>query len=976
MTKDDKNAGNFADLVRAIKGSHSGTRIGIPEKDVKNHPGADGNLAQAWIQHCTTKAGLAQVDVTKGLSSVMAEKDEKEIGFVQKAAVMSNKVMKHGFVKEMESVFEEEGKVMKHSTMAEKLDAILDDPSKINIKVPEDTIESCYFPIVQSGGCENGYNIKPSAVTDDGTMTEDVVICSLGARFKNYCANIARTYVIDSVSKVERTYHAMIKLQAECRAVMQPGGKLADVYARAKVFLNQKYPSLLPHLPKSLGFSLGLEFKDTTYVFTDKTDPTLKFKANMVFSLAVGFQDVALTEAERAKAKGSIKEVGKFSMLLGDTVKILPSGPAEVLTKSPSDWDKISYTIKENDDDEDDDEEDEDDEEEDEDEEEEEDKGVQVRTAAGRATVLKNRLRERSAATEDQLATKRKRDEKNARLLQKARDYGLKMVAGGTTKAADEVTEVATDFNVYPSSEKYPYDAQGNRVHVDMEKEVVFLPIGGIPVPFHISTIKNVMMPDPDSATYLKVTFYTPGQALGKEAPAQMAAIVNRAKAENTDTFVKEFTFRSQSNTGLTQAHRLIAELRKRSLQRARQAEQEQGLVVQPKLLKLKDQKVPRLSDIEMRPAVSGRKSTGTLDAHQNGLRFTAAKTGDHLDIMYVNVKHAFYQPCHGEHIVVIHFHLKDAIVVGKKKTNDVQFITYAVEASEDVSARGNVYDPDEIESEQRERKMRKLLNSKFREYTVKVTDVASRHGFTVEFDIPYKDLAFQGTPHREMVTLMPSVHCLVNLTETPAFVVSMTAIEHVHFERVISSAKNFDMAFIYKDHKLPVRLVSSVDMKDLDDIQEWLSQQDLTYTAGSSSFQWKQIMPMVDSMIEDGSFWDDKDEEGEWKAVGWLFLDAEAGDEEEEDEEDEDEEEYEQMSEEEESSDDDIDEDDDESFDEEDDDSDEYDEEEEEEAEGQDWDELEQEAKAADRQREAWDAEEDKKHRQQPPSKKSKNRR
>ena len=42
VTKDDKNAGNFADLVRAIKGSHSGTRIGVPIKDITNHPGVDG----------------------------------------------------------------------------------------------------------------------------------------------------------------------------------------------------------------------------------------------------------------------------------------------------------------------------------------------------------------------------------------------------------------------------------------------------------------------------------------------------------------------------------------------------------------------------------------------------------------------------------------------------------------------------------------------------------------------------------------------------------------------------------------------------------------------------------------------------------------------------------------------------------------------------------------------------------------------
>jgi nucleosome binding factor SPN SPT16 subunit len=89
--------------------------------------------------------------------------------------------------------------------------------------------------------------------------------------------------------------------------------------------------------------------------------------------------------------------------------------------------------------------------------------------------------------------------------------------------------------------------------------------------------------------------------------------------------------------------------------------------------------------------------------------------------IRYGNVKHAFFQPCVAEHIVLIHFHLHNPIMVGKKKALDVQFITEVVEASEDVAARGSVYDPDEVEQEQQERKLRKALNRKFQEYTLKV---------------------------------------------------------------------------------------------------------------------------------------------------------------------------------------------------------------------------------------------------------------
>ena len=35
---------------------------------------------------------------------------------------------------------------------------------------------------------------------------------------------------------------------------------------------------------------------------------------------------------------------------------------------------------------------------------------------------------------------------------------------------------------------------------------------------------------------------------------------------------------------------------------------------------------VPRLSDLNMWPAISGRKTQGTLEAHVNGLRFVSNK--------------------------------------------------------------------------------------------------------------------------------------------------------------------------------------------------------------------------------------------------------------------------------------------------------------------------------------------------------------
>jgi nucleosome binding factor SPN SPT16 subunit len=97
-----------------------------------------------------------------------------------------------------------------------------------------------------------------------------------------------------------------------------------------------------------------------------------------------------------------------------------------------------------------------------------------------------------------------------------------------------------------------------------------------------------------------------------------------------------------------------------------------------------------------MRPQLSGRKCIGIIEAHQNGLRFQSSK-GEVLDVMYANIKHAIFQPCDKTTMVLVHFHLKDHILIGKKKQKDVQFFTEVIEASLNLEgARRSSYDPDE----------------------------------------------------------------------------------------------------------------------------------------------------------------------------------------------------------------------------------------------------------------------------------------
>jgi len=287
--------------------------------------------------------------------------------------------------------------------------------------------------------------------------------------------------------------------------------------------------------------------------------------------------------------------------------------------------------------------------------------------------------------------------------------------------------------------------------------------------------------------------------------------------------------------------------------------------------------------------------------------------------------------------------------MIGSKKHDNVQFYTEVVEASEQVDGnRRSMYDPDEMDQEQRERQLRKRLNEAFQGFCKKVELVSGKYGNKKEFDIPYRDLAFTGTPNKEMCTIQPTLNCLVNLTETPFFVVDLEKVDHVHFERITFSSKAFDVIIILKDFtKQPMR-IDMIANADKDGLQSWLTDMEIPYTEAPMSLNWKQIMAEV---VQDDRFYEDTEvDEVTPKPAGWSFLAEEdegagAGDEEEEDESEFSDEEGEESEEVSDASDSD-------GFDEEDSEESDFDGDEELEEEGMDWEEMEKEAAISDKKR------------------------
>lgn len=80
---------------------------------------------------------------------------------------------------------------------------------------------------------------------------------------------------------------------------MKHGNHLREVYAAAVDYLENKsgYEYLVKHLPKNLGFGIGLDFREGNMLLSPKNQVT--FKKGMVFCLSVGFQNLELSSEDK-----------------------------------------------------------------------------------------------------------------------------------------------------------------------------------------------------------------------------------------------------------------------------------------------------------------------------------------------------------------------------------------------------------------------------------------------------------------------------------------------------------------------------------------------------------------------------------------------------------------------------------------------------------------------------------------------------
>jgi Xaa-Pro aminopeptidase len=302
-----------------------------------------------------------------------------------------------------------------------------------------------------------------------------------------------------------------------------------------------------------------------------------------------------------------------------------------------------------------------------------------------------------------------------------------------------------------------------------------------------------------------------------------------------------------------------------------------EDVVEQDKLVEIRNRRPVKLPDVYLRPPLDGKRVPGEVEIHQNGLRYQSPLRNEHVDVLFSNVKHLFFQPCAHELIVIIHVHLKTPILIGKRKTKDVQFIREATEMQFDETGnrrRKHRYgDEEEFEAEQEERRRRAALDREFKAFAEKISDAGKDEG--VDVDIPFREIGFSGVPNRSNVLIQPTTDAIVQLTEPPFLVVTLNEIEVAHLERVQFGLKNFDLVFVLKDFNRPPIHINTIPVESLEGVKDWLDSVDIPFTEGPLNLNWSTIMKTVAA-----------DPHGFFAEGGWSFLAAESDSEDSESEE------------------------------------------------------------------------------------------
>eukprot|EP00672_Neobodo_designis_P012790 CAMPEP_0174882330 /NCGR_PEP_ID=MMETSP1114-20130205/84708_1 /TAXON_ID=312471 /ORGANISM="Neobodo designis, Strain CCAP 1951/1" /LENGTH=1020 /DNA_ID=CAMNT_0016117727 /DNA_START=34 /DNA_END=3096 /DNA_ORIENTATION=+ len=672
-------------------------------------------------------------------------------------------------------------------------------------------------------------------------LSGPVVCISLAAKFNGVVAHAARTFFVQPVApEVATAYAFLLEVHDKVRSLLTIGKALKDVHSEALAFAQMRNATLAAQLTGDFGFTTGMHFMDKAGTIGPRG--TMSVAAGTMIVVRLTLKDVTIAAA--AETKPEVKEEDavndapkaseptKVALIVADTVLCTTEGGTSdkaLATKSKRGIDDVSFTVKKR----------------------------KPKTEEDAEFKYEPRVTRGATATVG-LGLEEAREEKQRQLFaQKRADWeaagkpqGIEASGGNTSRPEDQTANgrlARGALFAYTDGIPAEYASKPNDIHVDRANHVIILPIGGQQVPFHCSTIQKIdARPDTAGHTALTITFGTTQQS-------------NIALARHRNRqWVREVTYRRQDGGPLYAAMAGVKDVQSTLKTLDQQKKSESGLADRVQLKQRAN--APRLPSVKMRPVPTGGRGlaakggalTGNLDAHDNGLRFSAA--GLTVDIPYENMQHFICQPSRKDVVVLLHCALKAPMKIGDKPFQQLQFYTEVIETSEAATNLRRTHE-EEIAAEERDQQRVVETNRQFLQFAAKVKEIAK-----IDVETPFKEVDFEGSGGKRLTRFRGNENALWSVSELPFTVISVQDIEVVSLERVLPGQATFDANFIHKDYKTNT-MISTIPMPKLELLKDWMNNAGLIYFEGANNVMWTKLLRVMR---------EDKEWEA-WGPEGWI---------------------------------------------------------------------------------------------------------
>ena len=837
------------------------------ELDLQEGPLADAFREFLKLHHPSSTQEAAQ-KCTQSLNI----KDAAAIESVQKAAAFASTIMKSYVLPNLEEAMlqDEDEPPYLASAFATDIERTITDPT--SIRGLEDIKTQVYgialAPVrLHIGGGKMNMLSEESVLPQNKPLRPEAIALSYAVRYRGYAAYIGRTILYNCDDATKDAYASLVALMGHFTGALVPGAVVSECWLKAKEWYAEHHPGLAPHLGVNGGFGVGLEMLSSISWLSPKNQRPLQ--AGMTFAVRLTLEDVRPGRPEA------------FSLLLADTFLVgaaSADAPSVLTGGAPFELEDVSRKVSTHEAMQTD----------------EPEAGHMHTRSSGRTNKGANlQLEQTRKAMQDEIIARKKEtagssqrqqapsEADHAEMARLARgEINLNLPQGATS------AELSAFYKRHLASHTSSVHAYYDIV-LDTDREILLLPnlcgAGSLTV-VHLCTVKNA-----------EVKSEQPDRSLGPKSPSLVFRLFFHSAVEANAayrthpraTFFKELayrvTFEIDPNAPANHSHVIVQNMqnlvslikRTQAVIAAREKQREAVADIQEQtgLIFARGLDSSRvLRDVRCYPnprttaagrGAAAKQTFGTVEVHENGVRFVQ-KESDPLVVLFSNIATVVFQPADNDQRIVFHLHLRQNVLVGKKKTRDVQFYLDVMEEYDGIATRrGGASWEDEVEEEERERQRTARLNSEFLHFA---KGFEKAHGGAV--CVPIRKFHFYGTHDKGMAKFKGSERVLFSLTDTPPFVESMEGVEIAVFERVTAMKTNFDLTFVRADYTF--RAVNNIEYKFLDKIKDWLNDAGTKYYEVGVNLVWRTVL----KEIRADDSWDP------WGAGGWHSILAESDEE------------------------------------------------------------------------------------------------